>query len=146
MATVNQTEPQTFAEVAETLAAATAGGRAVRIRGAGTKLGWGRPTESTAVELSMRGLSEILEHNAGDHTAVLQAGVPLATAQRAFAHAGQRLALDPPWARTRRPPSAASWPPAIQVRCATVSAPRAISSSASPSPSATARSPRRGAR
>ena len=96
MAIINQTEPQTFAEAAETLAAATADRRAVRIRGAGTKLGWGRPTESTAVELSMRGLSEILEHNAGDHTAVLQAGVPLAAAQRAFAQAGQRLALDPP--------------------------------------------------
>jgi glycolate oxidase FAD binding subunit len=100
MATINQTEPQTFAEAAEVLAAATAGRRAVRIRGAGTKLGWGRPTESTAVELSTLGLSEILEHNAGDHTAVLQAGVPLAQAQRTFAQAGQRLALDPPLGRS----------------------------------------------
>jgi glycolate oxidase FAD binding subunit len=99
MATINQTEPQTFAEAAETLAAATADRRAVRIRGGGTKLGWGRPTDSAAVELSMLGLNKILEHNAGDHTAVLQAGVSLANAQRAFAQAGQRLALDPPLGR-----------------------------------------------
>jgi len=38
----------------------------------------------------------VLEHNAGDFTAVLQAGVPLAVAQDAFAAAGQMLALDPP--------------------------------------------------
>src|SRR5207302_1219285 len=38
----------------------------------------------------------VVEHNAGDLTAVLQAGVPLATAQETFAAAGQMLALDPP--------------------------------------------------
>ena len=37
-----------------------------------------------------------MEHNAGDLTAVLEAGVPLAEAQRTFAKAGQMLALDPP--------------------------------------------------
>jgi glycolate dehydrogenase FAD-binding subunit len=48
------------------------------------------------VELSTAGLDRIVEHNAGDLTAVLQAGVPLASAQAAFAEAGQMLALDPP--------------------------------------------------
>jgi glycolate oxidase FAD binding subunit len=96
MATINPTAPQTFAEVAERLAGASAEQRSVRIRGAGTKSGWGRPTEPASIELCTGALDEILEHNAGDHTAVLEAGVPLAEAQRAFAQAGQRVALDPP--------------------------------------------------
>ena len=41
-------------------------------------------------------MAKILEHNVGDLTAVLQAGVPLAEAQAAFAAEGQMLALDPP--------------------------------------------------
>lgn len=41
-------------------------------------------------------LNRILEHNPGDFTAVLEAGVPLAAAQAKFAGAGQWLALDPP--------------------------------------------------
>jgi glycolate oxidase FAD binding subunit len=46
--------------------------------------------------LSTRKLNRILEHNPGDFTAVLEAGVPLAEAQAAFREAGQWLALDPP--------------------------------------------------
>ncbi|MDQ6835490.1 MAG: FAD-binding oxidoreductase [Actinomycetota bacterium] len=96
MSTVQQAAPETFAEAAAVLAGASAEGQAVRIRGGATKLGWGRPVADAAYELSTAGLREIVEHNAGDHTAVLQAGVPLATAQETFAQAGQRLALDPP--------------------------------------------------
>ena len=47
-------------------------------------------------ELSSTGLDRILEHNAGDFTAVLEAGVSLAEAQRGFAAEGQMLALNPP--------------------------------------------------
>jgi glycolate oxidase FAD binding subunit len=66
----------------------------VRVHGARTKLGWagGAPD----VELSTVGLDEIVEHNVGDLTAVLQAGVPLSRAQERFAEAGQMLAIDPP--------------------------------------------------
>jgi glycolate oxidase FAD binding subunit len=67
---------------------------AVRVRGAGTKLAWA-PGEPD-VELSADGLDEIREHNVGDLTAVLEAGVPLARAQQRFAEAGQMLAVDPP--------------------------------------------------
>ena len=99
MTTIDQTVPASFGEAAELLAGASADGRAVRFRGAGTKIDWGRPTEPAAVELRTSALTQILEHNAGDHTAVLQAGVPLAEAQRTFARAGQRIALDPPLGR-----------------------------------------------
>jgi len=77
------------------LAGLLAAGQPVRIRGAGTKLAWGRPVEADS-EVSTARLDRIVEHNAGDLTAVLEAGVPLATAQERFAGAGQMLALDPP--------------------------------------------------
>jgi glycolate dehydrogenase FAD-binding subunit len=67
----------------------------VRVRGAGTKLRWA-PAADGATELSTASLDRVVEHNAGDLTAVLEAGVPLARAQDAFRSAGQMLALDPP--------------------------------------------------
>jgi glycolate oxidase FAD binding subunit len=48
------------------------------------------------LELSTSALDQIVEHNQGDLTAVLQAGVPLERAQERFATAGQMLSLDPP--------------------------------------------------
>jgi glycolate oxidase FAD binding subunit len=88
--------PDSFQQAAAWLAEAGAGGRTVRPRGSGTKLGWGAVAEPTAAELCTDRLDSILEHNAGDLTAVLQAGVPLAAAQARFATEGQMLALDPP--------------------------------------------------
>jgi glycolate oxidase FAD binding subunit len=95
-ATIGRLAPETFEDAAAALATATAQRRTVRIVGAGTKLGWGRAGPAPDVELHTTGLDRILEHNAGDLTASLQAGVPLAVAQRTFAAAGQMLALDPP--------------------------------------------------
>jgi glycolate oxidase FAD binding subunit len=83
--------PRPRRELAAALAEA---GGTVRVRGSGTKLAWARG--EPGVELSTAGLDEIVEHNEGDLTAVLQAGVPLARAQQRFAEAGQMLALDPP--------------------------------------------------
>jgi glycolate oxidase FAD binding subunit len=88
--------PATREELASMLAAAAEAGTPVRFRGGGTKLGWPPPAPGDALELSTSGLTEIVEHNAGDLTAVLEAGVPLAEAQALFAKEGQRLALDPP--------------------------------------------------
>ncbi|MGH2868966.1 MAG: FAD-binding oxidoreductase, partial [Solirubrobacteraceae bacterium] len=48
------------------------------------------------IELHTGALNTMVEHNAGDLTAILEAGVPLAVAQETFAAAGQMLALDPP--------------------------------------------------
>jgi glycolate oxidase FAD binding subunit len=75
-------------------------GRALRPVGGGTKLDWGShppgAPAADAVDLETSGLDEIAEHNVGDFTAVLGAGVRLADAQAAFAAEGQMLALDPP--------------------------------------------------
>jgi glycolate oxidase FAD binding subunit len=83
-------------EAARLLQSLGEAGKAVRVRGGGTKRDWGGIGEPVAVELETGGMAKILEHNVGDLTAVLQAGVPLAEAQAAFAENGQMLALDPP--------------------------------------------------
>jgi glycolate oxidase FAD binding subunit len=77
-------------EIAAALAESVA---PVRVRGAGTRLAWAGGAADA--ELTTEGLDEIVEHNVGDLTAVLQAGVPLARAQQEFASAGQMFALDP---------------------------------------------------
>ena len=46
--------------------------------------------------MSTAGLDQIVEHNAGDLTAVVQAGVTLKRLREMFEDAGQMLALDPP--------------------------------------------------
>jgi glycolate oxidase FAD binding subunit len=96
VATALQQAPRTHEEAAAALSAAGAEGLSVRIVGGATKIGWGHVTDPADVELHTSGLDRILEHNAGDLTAELEAGVPLAEAQRAFGEQGQMLALDPP--------------------------------------------------
>src|SRR5215211_1866548 len=85
--------PSTTGELAAALAEATG---PVRVRGGGTKLGWAANRGQPEIELSTAGLDRILEHNVGDLTAVMEAGVPLAAAQATFADTGQMLSLDPP--------------------------------------------------
>jgi glycolate oxidase FAD binding subunit len=87
--------PSTFEEAAAALADAAAAGQCVRIAGGGTKRNWGRPVAAPDIEIGTSALDRIVEHNEGDLTAVLEAGVPLARAQRQFASSGQMLSLDP---------------------------------------------------
>ena len=96
MSTVASEAPETFARAAAVLRAAGADGQRVRIVGGATKSRWGRAQAPYDVELHTGALDSIVAHNAGDMTATLQAGVPLAAAQQAFAEAGQMLSLDPP--------------------------------------------------
>jgi glycolate oxidase FAD binding subunit len=88
--------PTSVASAGELLRELGEQGRAVRVRGGGTKLAWDPRGAAPEVELETAGLGRILEHNRGDFTAVLEAGVRLADAQAAFAEAGQMFALDPP--------------------------------------------------
>jgi glycolate oxidase FAD binding subunit len=85
-----------YESVAAALREAAEKGQRVRVRGGGTKLGWGAAVPAPDVELDMREHDRILEHNAGDLTAVVQAGVPLARLREELAAAGQMLAIDPP--------------------------------------------------
>jgi glycolate oxidase FAD binding subunit len=85
-------------QLAADLREAAEAGEAVRFRGAGTKFHWGAAGEGEPTVLSTLELDEIVEHNEGDLTAVVDAGVRLADMQERFAGAGQMLALDPPGA------------------------------------------------
>ena len=67
--------------------------RPVRPVGGGTKP-WLVARDEEPLETG--GLNRIVEHNVGDFTAILEAGVAFADAQEAFAEHGQRLAWDPP--------------------------------------------------
>jgi glycolate oxidase FAD binding subunit len=89
-------QPASFEDAAAGLAAAASEARSVRIVGGATKLGWGHAFPDPQLVLRTTALDRVLEHNVGDLTAVLQAGVPIARAQEHFASEGQMLALDPP--------------------------------------------------
>jgi glycolate oxidase FAD binding subunit len=89
-------QPTSPGEAAEILRGAAREGRRVRFRGGGTKLGWGRPTAEPDLVISTGGMDQILEHNTGDLTAVVQAGVTISHLREALAERGQLLALDPP--------------------------------------------------
>ncbi len=75
------------------LARASAEGRAVRPIGGATKLAWGAGGEGEPLPVA-RG--ELRELNAGDLTAVVDAGVTLSELNAAAAAHGLMLALDPP--------------------------------------------------
>jgi glycolate dehydrogenase FAD-binding subunit len=90
--------PTADVEVAAALRHAAEARQTVLIRGAGTKLGWGRPPGPIDAVLDMRGLNQVLAHDHGDMTATIQAGATLAEANRALARYGQWLPLDPPHA------------------------------------------------
>ncbi|HEY1596609.1 MAG TPA: FAD-binding oxidoreductase [Thermoleophilaceae bacterium] len=83
-------------EAAALIADCGRSGQVLRVRGGGTKFEWGTPAADPAVVVSTAGLDQVIAHNEGDLTAILEAGVPLVKAQERFAAAGQMLALDPP--------------------------------------------------
>jgi glycolate oxidase FAD binding subunit len=88
--------PGSYEEAAAALRDAAADGRRVRVRGTGTRLGWGTAVAEPDVELTTATLDAIVEHNAGDLTAVVQAGLPLTRLREKLSAAGQMLAVDPP--------------------------------------------------
>jgi glycolate oxidase FAD binding subunit len=85
-------------QLAADLRDAAESGASVRFRGSGTKFHWGAAGRGEPTVISTLGLDQIVEHNEGDLTAVVDAGVRLADMQEAFAGAEQMLALDPPGA------------------------------------------------
>jgi glycolate dehydrogenase FAD-binding subunit len=72
--------PGSIEEASELLAEATREGRRIRI----------------GQELETDGLARVLEHEAGDLTCTVEAGIRLSALQATLAAKGQRLSLDPP--------------------------------------------------
>ena len=112
--------PADFESAAAALARAAADGRAVRIVGGGTKRDWGASVEPTALELHTGGLRATVEHNAGDLTAIFQAGMPLARAQQELAATARcsRSTRRCQRAGSRARRSVACSPPPTAGRCA----------------------------
>jgi glycolate oxidase FAD binding subunit len=82
---VFEAAPLTIAEAAETLGRAAREGRRVSIERAGGEL-----------VVSTRYLNRLLEHQAGDLTVTVEAGIRLSALNERLAEHGQMLALDPP--------------------------------------------------
>jgi glycolate oxidase FAD binding subunit len=88
--------PSSTAEVSALLREAAAAGLAVVPRGAGTGLAWGAPPSRCDLVVDLRSMDQVVEHEAGDLVARVQAGATIGQLAVAFGSAGQQLALDIP--------------------------------------------------
>ena len=88
--------PDSTAELGAVLAAAAGLNLASVPRGTGTKLAWGRPPDRCDLVVDMLGLDQVLEHEAGDLTAIVEAGLRVRDLNERLTEHGQMLALDPP--------------------------------------------------
>jgi glycolate oxidase FAD binding subunit len=91
-------QPATAEDVAVALQRASAARQTIVIRGAGTKMDWGRAGGPVDIVLDMRRLNRMLAHQHGDLTATIEAGATLREVNEALARHGQWLPLDPPFA------------------------------------------------
>lgn len=87
--------PESAQDAADLLRGYSGRGIAVRIDGAGTKP-WGGAGSECGVHVATTALDDVVEHNVGDLTAVVQAGASLRALDELFAAENQMLALDPP--------------------------------------------------
>jgi glycolate oxidase FAD binding subunit len=91
--------PSSTAEVSALLREAAAAGLAVVPRGAGTGLAWGVPPSRCDLVVDLRSMDQVVEHEAGDLVARVQAGATIGQLAVAFGSgsgSGQQLALDVP--------------------------------------------------
>jgi glycolate oxidase FAD binding subunit len=91
-------EPDTATELAAALRLASERRQSVLVRGAGTKIDWGRTPAPIDLILSTRRVNRLIAHQHGDLTATAEGGARLADVNRALAQHGQCLPLDPPFA------------------------------------------------
>jgi glycolate oxidase FAD binding subunit len=96
--TVPIIEPETATAFAAALRQASERRESVFIRGAGTKIGWGRAPSTIDLILSTRRMNRLIAHRHGDLTATAEAGATLAGLNRALARHRQCLPLDPSFA------------------------------------------------
>lgn len=90
--------PGSVEEVGALLSLASEANIAVTPWGGGTKMGIGTPPKRMGVVLGLKRLNRLVEHEPGDLTATVQAGVPLAAFQSEVGRCGQWLSLDPAFA------------------------------------------------
>ena len=88
--------PGTVEEVAAVVQRAAAAGTPVIPWGGGTAVAVGEPPPRAGVVLGLRRLDRLVEHEPGDLTATVQAGLTFGALQTALRERGQWLSLDPP--------------------------------------------------
>ena len=88
--------PASVAEASAVMTAAAGLGLAVLPRGTGTRLAWGAPPHRCDLVVDTSRLDQVLEHEAGDLVARVQAGVRIDELARVLGRAGQQLSLDLP--------------------------------------------------
>lgn len=88
--------PSSLASLREVMAFAGQRGLAVCPWGGGTSIACGNPPSRLDLVVSLERMNRVLDHQPGDMTVTLQAGVTLDRLQSALAPSGQRLPLDPP--------------------------------------------------
>ncbi len=88
--------PGAVEEVSAVLALANEAEVAVTPWGGGTAIGVGAPPARAGIVLGLRRLSRLLEHEPGDLTATVQAGMTIGALQARLRARGQWLSLDPP--------------------------------------------------
>jgi glycolate oxidase FAD binding subunit len=86
--------PGTKEEVAAAVVAAGAAGVPVTPWGGGTKMAIGSPPNRIGLVLGLKRLARILEHEPGDLTVTVEAGLPLEMLQTELGKRGQWLSLD----------------------------------------------------
>ena len=88
--------PSSVEQLSQTMAAASKEGMAVAPWGGGTQIGIGNAIRRLDVVVRLSQVNRVINHNPGDLTATVEAGIAFAEFQRALADHGQFLALDPP--------------------------------------------------
>ncbi|HEU4370758.1 MAG TPA: FAD-binding oxidoreductase [Methylomirabilota bacterium] len=88
--------PGTTEEVAAVVQQAAAAGTPVIPWGGGTAVAVGEPPPRAGLILGLRRLDRLIEHEPGDLTATIQAGLTFGALQAALRERGQWLSLDPP--------------------------------------------------
>jgi glycolate oxidase FAD binding subunit len=88
--------PGTIEEVAAVMALASQVGRSVTPWGGGTAASVGMPPAGAGLVMGLRRMSRLLDHEPGDLTATVEAGMTVEAFQSALRSRGQWLSLDPP--------------------------------------------------
>jgi glycolate oxidase FAD binding subunit len=88
--------PGSVEEVAAVVRQAAAAGAAILPWGGGTAMAVGEPPPRAGIVLGLRRLGRVIEHEPGDLTVTVEAGLSLERLQETLRARGQWLSLDPP--------------------------------------------------
>lgn len=100
MTPVKVAAPQTLSDLSDVLRGCSADRLAAIPWGGGSRMQLGNLPRRYDVAIDVTGLNRIVEYQPADLTVIVQAGVSISALQAALAEKRQRLAFDPPYART----------------------------------------------